>query len=356
MTKRLTRYRDNQVQELWTSLVKSAFDFFEQAVRQHNNSPKYAILHLAASVELFLKARLMREHWTLIVSPKKVPTFDQLRAGDFVSVTLSEAIDRLNGVLPSAEAVSKDAATEFEAVARERNKIAHFFHSGLDGDESGHSIIQRQCRVWLYLHRLLAESWSEIFSGFDARLKKLDANMREERRFLKTIFDDAEPELEKQSKAGLPKVKCLACEFEALLLHDLEAYTYGRCLVCGYRNTLLRLECPECENEVLIESAYGHCSECDNSFTPDEVGELIGGARPIDDVGYQVLSVYCYNCQTDTVYEKDGRYFCVNCMEEWHEIEQCEFCNEYNSGDLENSYLHGCAVCNGVIEWKGGKD
>jgi hypothetical protein len=187
MKKPTSNDRDSQVHKLWTSLVESAFDFFERAVQEHSNSPKYAILHLAASVELFLKARLMAEHWTLIVSPKKSPTFDQLRAGDFVSVTLSEAMERIHGVLTPEEAVGKDAAAEFSALATERNKIAHFFHSGLDGDESSKSIIQRQCRVWMYLHRLLADAWKKTFVGFDQRLQKLDSKMREERKFLKTI-------------------------------------------------------------------------------------------------------------------------------------------------------------------------
>lgn len=348
--------RDGQVRMLWESLVKSAFDFFEQAVRQHNSKPKYAILHLATSVELFLKARLMAEHWTLIISPKKSPTFDQLRSGDFVSVTLAESLERLQGVLPSEEKLSKDAVSEFEALAKERNKIAHFFHSGLEADESSKSIIQRQCRVWLYLHRLLAESWKDTFTGFDAKLKKLDDKMREERKFLKTIFDDARPQLEKHSKAGLPVAKCPACEFDALLLRDSEPYTSGHCMVCRYQNTLLRVKCPSCTRQVLIESGYDHCPECGHSFTPEEAGELMGGTRPDDDTGFSTLSVYCGNCQTDTVYEKDGRYLCTNCMEEWDEIDQCEWCNESNTGDLDGSYVHGCAVCDGMIGWKGNKD
>src|SRR5690606_38763743 len=138
-------------------------------------------------------------------------------------------------------------------------------------------IVQRQCRVWLYLHRLLAESWKERFVEFEARLKKLDDQMREERKFLKTIFDDAAPELKKHSEAGMPVVKCPACEFKSLLLRDSEAYTDGRCLVCRFQHSLLRLECPDCEKEVLIESGYGRCSECGHSFTPEEAGELIGG-------------------------------------------------------------------------------
>lgn len=348
--------RDDQVKKLWNSLVESAFDFFERAVQEYGESPKYAVLHLAASVELFLKARLMAEHWTLIVSPKKAPTFVQLRTGDFVSVTPSESIERLRGVLPAEETVSKEAASEFEDLATERNKIAHFFHSGLDDDESPESIVQRQCRVWLHLHRLLADVWKATFVEFEERLRSLDRTMRTERKFLKTIFDDAAPELERHRNAGCPIEKCPACEFMALALRDSEQYTGGHCLVCRYQNRLMRLECPDCEKEVLIETGIDHCPECGHSFTPHESGTLIGGNRPDDDTGYLHLPINCSECGTDGVYEIKGRYVCMNCMEEWDEISVCQWCNEYNTGDMEMSYVHGCSMCDGMVGWKGDRD
>lgn len=356
MKKQPSNDRSNQAERLWKSLVESAFDFFEKAVRQHDQEPKYAILHLATSVELFLKARLMAEHWTLIISPKKTPTFEQLRTGDFVSVTLSEAIERLQGVLPSNEMVSKDAASEFEALAKERNKIAHFFHTDIDGTESPKSIVQRQCRVWLYLHRLLTESWESHFAEFEAPLRVLGSKMRRERKFLITIFDDAKPALENHRKSGLLVVTCPACEFESFLLQDAEPYTHGRCKVCRFQHALLRLECPGCNEDVLMESGHGECPKCEHSFTPEEIGGLIGGTQPEDDTGHSTLPVYCSECQTDSVYQKDGRYLCTSCMQDWGEIEQCEWCNEYNTGELEMSYLHGCCVCDGQIGWKGDKD
>lgn len=349
--------RAKDVETLWTSLVESAFDFFERAVEEHDTAPKYAVLHLAASVELFLKARLMAEHWTLIISPKKPPTFNQLKAGDFVSVTPAEAVERLRGVLPPEEAVGKDASAEFTDLATERNKIAHFFHADLDGEEKPLSIVQRQCRVWLHLHRLLSNVWKTTFAGFTKRLIALDRKMREERRFLTTIFDDAKAELVNHRKAELPVMKCTACGFEALALHDSDRYTSGRCFVCRYHKTLMRVECPECEkDDVLLEHGYDHCPECGHSFTPTEVGGLIGGDRSADDTGSCPMHIFCGECGTDEVFEKDGRYVCLNCMQEWGEISQCEWCSECTTGDTEGSYLHGCSVCDGLFGWKGDKD
>jgi uncharacterized Zn ribbon protein len=345
------------VDALWTSLVESAFDFFERAIDEHDSAPKYAILHLAASVELCLKARLMAEHWTLIISPKTRPSFDQLKSGNFISITPVEAIDRLHGILPPDEAVPNDALSEFADLATERNKIAHFFHADVDGSTKPRSIVQRQCRVWLHLHRLLSNVWKAIFVKFDKRLRELDRKMREERRFLKTIFEDAKLELTKHRKAGHPVLLCPACGFKALVLDSPERYTMGQCLVCRYQNTLMRVKCPECKTDgILLENGYDHCSKCGHSFTPHEAGKLIGGERIADDTGHGTLPINCDECGTDEVYEINGRYVCMSCMQESDEIAVCEWCNEYNTGDMEGSYLNGCCMCEGVIGWKGDRD
>jgi hypothetical protein len=43
-------------------------------------------------------------------------------------------------------------------------------------------------------------------------------------------------------------------------------------------------------------------------------------------------------------------------MEGWHDISQCEWCNEYNTGDMGGSYVHGCSICEGMIGWNSNKD
>ncbi|WP_228250350.1 hypothetical protein [Acinetobacter nosocomialis] len=52
-------------------LIENAFDFLEQSIIELENSPKFSVIHFHASIELFLKARLMAEHWSLVISSKK---------------------------------------------------------------------------------------------------------------------------------------------------------------------------------------------------------------------------------------------------------------------------------------------
>lgn len=49
------------------SIAESAMDFLKRAVDEIEKHPKYSVIHFATAVELILKARLMHEHWALVV-------------------------------------------------------------------------------------------------------------------------------------------------------------------------------------------------------------------------------------------------------------------------------------------------
>jgi hypothetical protein len=352
MNQRGTTNREEEVRQHWTRLVGSALDFFAQAVDEHKSLPKYAILHLAASVELFLKARLMAEHWTLIISPKKPLKFDQFKNGDFISVTLDEAVKSIEGVLPSEEHVPIEALLEFKALAKERNKIAHFFHANIEDKSSKVKIIQQQCRVWYHIHFLLTRTWKANFKGFKPRLQKLDSDMRRQKKYLRTIFENLTDELKKLQEDGKLINKCPACDCEALILPNKENYELCQCMVCKYQSHVIRLRCPNtsCQEGIFLENGYGKCLECGHEFTPDEIAMQLQFERPEDDMGHSCCKIYCESCGNPDVYKiNTEQYLCLNCMEVHNEVSTCEYCNEYSTGEMENSFLHGCALCDGRL-------
>ena len=71
------------------SLAENALDFLNKAVDELKDGPKYSVIHFYAAVELFLKARLMQEHWTLIVSKRQEPDWDRFISGRFSSVSMA---------------------------------------------------------------------------------------------------------------------------------------------------------------------------------------------------------------------------------------------------------------------------
>jgi hypothetical protein len=86
--------------ELFARLIENALDFLNRAIEEFKTHPKYSIIHFYAAAELFLKARLLHEHWSLVVL--KDPDRQKFEAGDFLSVPFAVACERLHKVAQSA--------------------------------------------------------------------------------------------------------------------------------------------------------------------------------------------------------------------------------------------------------------
>ncbi len=354
----MTQKRKKQIKQLWHDLVDSAFDFFEKAISEYETFPKYAVLHLAASVELFLKSRLMVEHWSLIFSSDSKPNFDKFYNGDFQSVTVRDSIEKLNGILPSNRQVSIKAAKEFENLAKERNKIAHFLHSKLNDKKLQEMIVSQQCRVWYYIHALLGNTWKEEYKAFKKQTEELSAKMQEQRKFLEEKFNIISPDLDILKKRPAVEIyDCPACEFESLVVEeDQNVFSYAHCKVCNKHSRVLKVLCPECDSNILLQYGDDHCSGynsdkndwCRHKFSPDELADILGLSKHAPDDPHFGNDIYCSYCETDSVYPTDDDYVCLNCFELFASIDACGWCNEYWAGELtENSHYFGCGNCEG---------
>ena len=92
----------NIQERMFDSLVRNAIDFLERSVHELEKEPKYSVIDFSAAVELFLKARLFKEHWSLIVSKIEKVTIQGFQNGDFQSVTIDECLQRLHSVASEA--------------------------------------------------------------------------------------------------------------------------------------------------------------------------------------------------------------------------------------------------------------
>jgi hypothetical protein len=81
------------------ALVENAFDFLREAIAEFRDKPKYSIIHFCAAVELILKARLLREHWTLVLRQPEKADLVKFKTGDFLSISVKEAVLRLDNIL-----------------------------------------------------------------------------------------------------------------------------------------------------------------------------------------------------------------------------------------------------------------
>ena len=57
---------------------------------------KYIIRDLISGIEIILKYRLICDNWTFVIDNLDNLTFNNYQDGDFISITLEQAINRLN--------------------------------------------------------------------------------------------------------------------------------------------------------------------------------------------------------------------------------------------------------------------
>jgi hypothetical protein len=338
-------------EQTFDRLVENALDFLSKAILELEDYPKYSVIHFHAAVELFLKARLMAEHWTLVVAKGKEPDLNKFMSGDFQSVSLYDAATRLSNVVRSG--LSKRELQIFEVIAKHRNKMVHFFHEAhtkKENDEVKQEIVRQQLNAWRLLNILLTVRWKEVFESWSNKIAEIDVALRGLHVFLKVVFDDLAPEIEKHKEQGMQFVKCPSCGFESLgQVPEIGSIYKAECMVCGLVQRRLQILCPECDSVVVfINEGYASCDSCDKSFEPDDVVSIV--LKPIDD------PYYFGNCSDCGGYHTvgagaNGEVICAGCFGVFESLEPCEWCNEPNTGNMEDSYWRGCSICEGKMGW-----
>lgn len=341
--------------DIFESLTRNAFDFLQHGIDEFDKAPKYSVIHFCAAVEMLLKARLMKEHWSLVVSKPEQANLAKFITGDFMSVTMDEARARIRDI--AGEDIADDAFNSFRALANHRNKMVHFFHADVDGDDQAKAqIVAEHCRSWFHLHRLL-NRWDTYFGDFSAEIAGADRSMKRHRKYLSAKFKAVKPDLDAVRKAGKTPKACSSCGFTAAVPDALDAsITSLDCLVCDHSEIQVEIDCPHCNQPVVIASeGYAKCAHCGGSIEPKHMVSALnqgGGTKDDFDSGFPAS---CGNCDGyQTVVERGDQHFCASCFDISDHVEQCGWCNELNTGDMEFSYSNGCGQCEG--QWGHVKD
>jgi hypothetical protein len=343
--------------DIFNSLTRNAFDFLGRGIAEFDKAPKYSVIHFCSAVEMLLKARLMEEHWSLIVAKPDQANLAKFMAGDFISVTLEDARTRIRDV--AGEDIGDDAYKSFRALANHRNKMVHFFHNGLESDEKAkEQIVVEHCRAWFHLHRLL-NRWNNYFRNFSSEIARADRAMKGHRKYLAAKFQTLKPELDIARKAGNAPKSCNACGFNAAIPKALDSQiTSLRCSVCDHLETQVKLECPRCDSPIVIaHEGLATCKYCEQLIEPenlvDALTDHVAARIAIKGGDASWNAINCGNCEGyHTVVNRGGYYFCAGCFDISSHIDQCGWCGEYNTGDMKHSSLAGCGHCDGKAGWK----
>jgi hypothetical protein len=111
------------------TVLENGLDFISSALGYLEGDPsprdlKYAVLHLSAGIELILKDRLRREHWSLVFADMDKADLGAYSRGDFVSVDLRTAMDRLGKICNVN--IREGDRQALNNLRRSRNRLEHF--------------------------------------------------------------------------------------------------------------------------------------------------------------------------------------------------------------------------------------
>lgn len=341
--------------KMFEYLVENALDFIKRALREIEKAPKYSIIHFYAAVELILKARLMREHWTLLVASQKYPDWDRFVAGDFRSVHLDEANERLHKVV--RDGLSQAEFDAFKRVATHRNKIVHFFHAGTAS--SAKEILS----AWHSLHGILTSRWKNTFRKWGGDISGIDSGMRKLRAYLEVVFEKVSPEIAKNAGRSLIYAECLSCGFKSKEHENGMKFVYeSKCLVCNFAEQNVNVECDECgETAAFRECGDGHCLSCKTRFDQQYLaGALLSSYAHGKDALEEHYTGNCSECGIceTLIRTENEQWICANCLQtfEPESLIDCGWCGTPNTGDMEMSFYYGCDCCGGSKEYNEDRD
>lgn len=120
-----------RLDSLCSELTANGLAFLHRCVDEFEDHPQelkhlsFAVVDLGVTIEVLLKARLVREHWTLICDDPDKATAQAMLAGDLFTVNPKQAVKRLDNIagVPMTSSGHDKRVNDLMAL---RNRIVHF--------------------------------------------------------------------------------------------------------------------------------------------------------------------------------------------------------------------------------------
>jgi len=289
------------------ALLENGLDSIASAIEHledhSKRSLKRAVRDLWQGVELVLKERLHREHWSLVFEHLNKANVADYKVGDFVSVSFDSCVERLRGVCGIQ--IAKAEVDELKRFQKMRNRLEHFgidvtYDAVVGSAGSGLDIVVEFIHNHLSPDELDGEAaalMEEIAAGvlkleayIEQRMKKLEPELKAVKTIVMTCPTCSQDALVIDGGA-----ECLFCHYEAEGVEAAEDYV-DRVLGVSFKERADLGLCPECDlntvvdlenggnqypateyvcfncGESWLEGSFTECSSCARLFYDDEDG------------------------------------------------------------------------------------
>lgn len=332
--------------KLFKILADNAVSLLRESVEELEKSPKRSLISFATAIELFLKARLLMEHWALIYDKPQDAHQTKFHEGDFYSVGLKECAKRLSNIC--GVQIHPNELKQFETIHEHRNKLIHFFHPDLEPhakEEFRQDVLKAELVGWHYLTAMLQrKDFEPHFRTHMLEIVKIKGSMRQQKGFLKEKYLVVKKGLKSKSL-----ISCPYCEFDATeITRDDTPLLQIVCHVCETQSSRIQTTCPECgHHPINTEGGKGTCEKCDGEITLDDLLDQFGNCGTPKDELIDPSVAYCSDCSEEAVITHNEDWLCLNCAVIHDETGNCSHCGTLVTGNLQWSALNGCSQCEG---------
>jgi hypothetical protein len=272
------------------NLLENGLDSIAVGVRHISQASsksdvKHGVLNVYGGIELLLKQRLVEEDWKLIFSRPEKASESHFATGQFHSVGLEDAIDRLE---EHCDVFFEDEEKQtFISLKNMRNRLQHFQIK--DSQQAIVGVVANALGIILTFVEgqisASAEGEEDLLTEIKERVKEFDAFVSARRKEVERAV--------KELWGRTNLLNCPVCDQEEFLLPDADV----KCYFCGYRASATEAakaridnffsyypdedseyplyDCPNCENHALVgegeELEDYVCYACGEKF---EMGEL----------------------------------------------------------------------------------
>lgn len=211
-------------------LIDNGLDFIVRAANDlmsgdliEDQQSKYSTVELFEGVELLLKARLAREHWSLIVKDLDKYKYNSFENGSFISVSFETICERLNSFCKVQ--IDESARQSFDQLRKLRNRYVHFACK-----ESYTSVISIQLKAWHHLLAMLENGFLDNLTNEQEEvLDYAKQLMMHSDEYLNTRYNEVTSQIEDAISEGRYVANCPMCGKPSLLIGGSDP----SCPVCG---------------------------------------------------------------------------------------------------------------------------